>query len=59
MKVLKIHGYLEYDDESMHGDDEESQDWFFEDILCGWHLALIDTGDLGDFIGKFTVEEIK
>lgn len=59
MTRLKIYGYLEYDDESMHGDDEESFDWFLKEILRGDNLVLMDTGDLGDIVGTFTVDEIK
>lgn len=58
MKRLRITGILEYDDEEMHsGDrDPEAREWFESEVLRGTHLILHDNGELGDYVGDFTVE---
>ena len=33
MKKLRLTITLEYDDVSMHGDDEEAAEWFLHDVL--------------------------
>jgi len=50
---------LDYDDELMHGDDEEARKWFLFDILRGNHLVLLDVGDLGDEVGRVRVTSFK
>ena len=49
---------LEYDDELMHGTDQESMDWFYEYILLGKKgLLLLHSNEIGDELGK--VEGLK
>lgn len=45
---------LTYDTDVMHGDDEDSIEWF-NSILHGDDLQLGDFGDLGDMIGPVKV----
>jgi hypothetical protein len=33
MKKLRLLIELEYDDQTMHGEDEDSEIWFFEEVL--------------------------
>jgi hypothetical protein len=55
-KTIRLLIDLTYDSELMHGDDEESIEWF-NSILLGDHLQLGEFGDLGDMIGSVKVIE--
>tara|TARA_R110000824_G_scaffold382084_1_gene575162 strand:+ start:59 stop:244 length:186 start_codon:yes stop_codon:yes gene_type:complete len=55
MKTIKMTVEFTYDDESMHGDDTVAEDWFFNDILGGNDLILMDRGDLGDDLGDIKI----
>ena len=47
---------LEYDADVMHGDDEESIAWFFDEILSEEKgLLLLHSNELGDTIGTIRV----
>jgi hypothetical protein len=49
-KTIRLLIDLTYNQDIMHGDDEEAIEWF-NDILLGDNLQLGDFGDLGDMIG--------
>jgi len=49
---------LDYDAETMHGDEKDAVDWFYNGILRGDNLLLHDNGDIGDTIGTVKVIEI-
>jgi hypothetical protein len=53
-KTIRLLIDLTYDPEIMHGDDEDSIQWF-NNILLGDDLHLGDFGDLGDLIGSVKV----
>jgi len=61
MKTLRITVELTYDDNLMHGNEQESIDWFENDILMqkaeGEELRLHST-EIGDFIGTIKVLRI-
>jgi hypothetical protein len=47
---------FEYDVKTMHGDDEQAKDWFFNEILSGVKGDLsLHSNDIGDFIGTVKV----
>jgi hypothetical protein len=50
MKKLKLLIELEYNDDAMHGTEQESIDWFNNDILKGDELVL-HCNNIGDTIG--------
>jgi hypothetical protein len=54
MKTIRLTIDFTYDDESMHGDEPESIEWF-ENILLGDNLHLSDFGDIGDVLGSVKV----
>ena len=54
MKTIRLTVDLTYDQEVMHGDDEEAIAWF-NGILAGKDLMLGDFGELGDMIGSVKV----
>lgn len=58
MTKVRIVADLDYDDKLIHGDDLMAKGWFYEAILQGENLVLHDNGDIGDDIGKLTVNEI-
>ena len=59
MKKLKLEIELEYNDKIMHGDDQESIDWFYDDILIGeTGLLILHSNEIGDCIGKVKVLKI-
>jgi len=53
MKKIRMVVEIEYDDEVMHGTDEEAIDWFNNDILLGKKgLLLLHSNEIGDQVGK-------
>lgn len=56
MKKQKMIVELEYDDQLMHGDCEESKSFFNSEILTSDKgLLLLHSNTLGDGVGKITV----
>jgi hypothetical protein len=53
-KTIRLVIDLTYDADLIHGNDEESIDWFNR-MLFGDDLQLGDFGDLGDMIGSVKV----
>lgn len=53
-KTIRLTVDLTYNPDTMHGDDEDSIEWFNK-ILLGDDLQLGDFGDLGDMIGSIKV----
>ncbi len=58
-KTLRLVADFTYDANIMHGDDIESKNWFYKEILQGNNLILNDIGDIGDCIGGITILEIR
>ena len=59
MKKIKMIIELEYDDEMMHGTDQDAIDWFNSDILIGNKgLLLLHSNEIGDHVGKVRGIEI-
>jgi hypothetical protein len=54
MKTIRLTVDLTYDQEVMHGDEDEAISWF-NSILAGKDLMLGDFGELGDMIGSVQV----
>jgi hypothetical protein len=53
MKKIYLAIELEYDDEIMHGESKEDQDWFVNKILIGEEgLLLLHSNEIGDSVGK-------
>lgn len=61
MKTLKLVIELTYDDDAMHGNEQESIDWFENDILLqkveGEELHM-HSNEIGDTIGTVKVLDI-
>ncbi len=57
MKTVKLFGKLTYDDEIMHGDDQESIEWFTKNILFGEDLIL-HSNEIGDSIGTIKITKV-
>ena len=56
MKKIKMTVELEYDDEIMHGDCKESEEWFRCEILNkDKGLLLLHSNEIGDSVGKITI----
>ena len=53
-KTIRLTVDLTYNPDTMHGDDEDSIEWF-NSMLFGDDLQLVDFGDLGDMIGAVKV----
>lgn len=59
MKKIRMVIELEYDDEVMHGADQEAIDWFNSDILLGKKgLLLLHSNEIGDNVGSVEGIEI-
>jgi hypothetical protein len=54
-KTIRLLIDFTYNQDIMHGDDEEAIKWFNDDILLGDNLHLGDFGDIGDIIGSVKV----
>ena len=53
MKTLRLEIELEYDDEVMHGDDQDGIDWFYNEILIGdGGLLQLHSNHIGDHVGE-------
>jgi hypothetical protein len=57
MRTLRLVIELDYDSDTMHGDEVESMEWFRDEVLSGGHLMLLDQGDLGDVVGDVRIIE--
>lgn len=61
MKKLMLEVELEYDDQTMHGDDHDSVAWFWNDVLLypGKDGQLIlHSNEIGDEIGTIKVLKV-
>lgn len=59
MKKIKMIIELEYDDEIMHGTEQDAIDWFNNGILLGKEgLLLLHSNEIGDHIGSVEGIEI-
>ncbi len=59
MKTIKMVIELEYDNEMMHGEDQEAIDWFQNDILLGkGGLLMLHSNEIGDHVGDVVGVEI-
>lgn len=56
MKTITITATLTYDDNIMHGTDEESRTWFFEQILLGEEL-FVHSNEIGDTVGTMRISQ--
>jgi len=52
MRALTLQIEVEYDEEAMHGDDQVSIDWFYDDVIDG--KLYLYSEEIGDMIGKVT-----
>ena len=44
---------LEYDDQLYHGDDKDSMEWFYNEILLGkGGLLFLHSNEIGDNVGS-------
>lgn len=56
MKKIRMEIELEYDDDTMHGDCEESRQWFLGTILSDrTGDLLLHSNEIGDEVGTVTV----
>ena len=59
MTKIKMIIELEYDDQITHGSEQESIDWFYNDILIGKKGSLLlHSNEIGDNVGKVKGIEI-
>lgn len=58
MAKLRLEVDLEYDAEMMHGDDEDSVQWFMSKVILGNNLILYDN-DMGDSVGTVSVLKVE
>jgi hypothetical protein len=60
MKTIKIVAELRYDDKIMHGNDKESKDWFYNDILKSKRKndLILHSKEIGDEIGTMKITSI-
>ena len=56
MKTIRLTIELTYDSGIMHGEDERSKQWFFNEILNGENGDLVlHSNEIGDTIGTVKV----
>lgn len=56
MTTVKMEIELSYDETMVHGDDEQSKQWFFGHILNGnTGELMLHSNDIGDTIGSVKV----
>ena len=48
---------LDYNEDNMHGDDQDATQWFDESILGPDSKLYLHSNEIGDFIGTVTVLE--
>ncbi len=58
MAKLKLEIDLIYDEDLMHGTDDEAIEWFRNDILLGDGGLILHSNEIGDTIGKVSVNDI-
>ena len=60
MKKIKMTIELKYDDKMMHGNNKESRDWFYNDILKSKRKndLVLHSNEIGDEIGTVKVLEV-
>lgn len=60
MKKIKMLVELNYDTKIMHGNDTESKEWFYKDILKSKRRndLILHSNEIGDEIGEIKVLEI-
>ena len=56
MKKIKFEAVLTYDNKIMHGNDKESRDWFFNEILKD--KLILHSNEIGDEIGTVKITRI-
>jgi hypothetical protein len=56
MAKLKLLIELDYNEDRMYGDEPESKEWFFNEVLRGEGLLLHDN-EIGDYVGSVRVLE--
>lgn len=56
MKKIKFEAVLTYDNKIMHGNDKESRDWFFNEILKD--KLILHSNEIGDEIGTVKIKRI-
>ena len=52
MIEVKIQATFEYQENDMHGNDEEAKKWFRDILLCKDEKLDVYSQEVGDFIGK-------
>lgn len=57
VRKLVVTGVFEYDADLMHGDDDEARLWF-EELLLGGKLTVIESNEIGDEIGTLDIWSI-
>ena len=57
MTTVKIYGTFTYDEDLMHGDDEEGFDWFIKCLRDPTNT--IHNQEVGDVIGTIHIDEVK
>lgn len=57
-KTIRLTVDFTYDTVGMHGDDEDSIEWFYNDILFGDYLQLKECGGIGETIGPVKVVSV-
>lgn len=57
MNTIRLMIDLEYDDDAMHSADrdEDSQEWFINDVLYNDGNLLLHSDEIGDYVGKVKV----
>lgn len=55
MAKLRMTIELEYDADSMYGDDNDSKEWFFGDVLGADSGLTLFSDEIGDFVGTVQV----
>jgi hypothetical protein len=61
MKTLRLIVDLTYDEQIMHGEDKESIDWFFENVMRNNTVneqLILHSNYIGDEVGEIKLIEI-
>jgi hypothetical protein len=62
MKTIRLTVDLTYNNEIMHGDDEESKDWFVNEVLKSTNpheQLILHSNCIGDEVGEIKVVDIE